>query len=443
MLSQNDRIAFSLNIVSAPAAIAQLAITKAQIAKQAAKLENLDIGNANLITPTNLMIEAYQPEFNYLDGNTRTTFNEQNVIDAANKVIGNYFFPNNTTVTVPSLAAMNNVWPRPNPYALTFAIGKNANETYSPFTGEPQSITAISALIALTSTHQDIENTSGQYATQGNAMAMPPVSDSVQPYPAVQTLKSNLVAAVSAYRAVLTSELASIVTSDTNPTNASNNTAAAAAVTTTIAALDTWLGNPDFHPVPGSITTYAAFYAYDSSTLAPTKLHSTQLSALQTALTARQAAINIRIAQLTTLLGTISQNLTTGVVIGTGLYFKRYSFLALRLNALSGSLTQLLALSGTMNAQDAIAANIASTAATYATVVPSTRFATPANGTSTIAVLDASAFLVGEKVYVFAEDQVELLRAIKSINGNSVILNDSVPAKYSPASNARIYKDLT
>ena len=120
-----------------------------------------------------------------------------------------------------------------------------------------------------------------------------------------------------------------------------------------------------------------------------------------------------------------------------------FGFLTLRLNVLGGSLTQVAALKNTTSAQDQISGNVTSTANTYSTIVAATALAAPANGTAVIGVLDASKFAAGDLVFVYAEGQTELQRAIKSINGNSITLNDAVPSKYSPASGARIYKDLT
>jgi hypothetical protein len=441
MLAQNDRIAFSLNIVSAPAALAQFATAKAQVATLITTAQNLDTANANLLNPVNAKVTAYQAEFNYLDGNLRTTFSEQNIQDAANKVINNYFFPNNTNTVVPSISSLNNVWPKPNPYALTYAIGKNGTETYGTTTGETVLASQILSLITSAASHQDIENTSGENATEGNPTAMPPVADSIQSYAAVQTLKTNLVSAVNSYVTLLGQESAAIVTNDSNPTNQANNNAAKAAIQTILTAFNTWLAYPDFKVPP--VSTYAAFYAYNSALLAPTKLHSTQLVALQTAINARSAAVAARISQLNTLLGTITQDISTGIATGTGLYGQRYSFLSLRLNSLGGSLTQLAALKGTTSAQDSVSANITSTASTYSSILPTTMLAGPANGTPVIAVLNSSAFAVGDSVYVFAEGQTELQRSIKTISRNSVTLNDTIPSKYGPASNARMYKDLT
>ena len=440
MLSQSDRIAFSLNIVSAPGAIANFASAKVAVMSQVTALQSLDSANSNLFAPVNDKINAYQGEFSYLDSNGRTIFTEQDIQNSGNKIINNYFFPNNTSVTVPSLSATNNVWTKPTPYALTYAIGKNVSEAYNAITGEASLTSSILAAISLAATHQDIENTSGQNATQGNPGTLPPVPDSIQSFPAVVAIKNNLASLVNSYLALLIAEKASIVTNDSNVAIQAQNSAAISAISTIQSALNIWSAYVDFQTPP--VSTYAAFYAYSSSLLAPTKLYSSQLAALQSAVNARLATNASRIAQLNVILGTVSQDISTGVASGSGLYFKRYSFLSLRLNSLGGSLSQYLALSGTTNAQTAAAANIASTAATYQSILSTTKFSAPANGTAVFGVMDSSQFAIGDTVFLYAEGQVELQRSVKSINGNSMTLNDVVPSKYTPASNARMYKDL-
>src|SRR6185369_9395356 len=96
-------------------------------------------------------------------------------------------------------------------------------------------------------------------------------------------------------------------------------------------ALNTWLAYSDFNTAHGQ-TTCAGFNAYNSNLLAPTKLHSTQLSALSTALSSRSSFVTTRISQLDTNLGTIVQDVSTGdLTSSSGLYGQRYGFLSLRL----------------------------------------------------------------------------------------------------------------
>lgn len=459
MLSQADRIAFSLKIVGADAQVAAVAGAQAQVASVLQQAQNLDNANANLFNGANDLVNLYQTELNLLDGNLRTTVTEQDVKDAANKKLRNFFFPNDTSVTVPSLASLHNVWIQFTPFALSYGVGKNYTQSYSTVTKEGDLIGNIISLITSAGGNADIENTTGQtcgmtggtcslpsYTTESTCVTaggvwtgVEAISDSAQ----IHTLLTNLTAAVTALQSFATSEAASIPTTDTNPTNSAQNAAALAYINSTLLpALAAWLANPDFNTAHGQ-TTCAGFYAYHPALLAPTKLYSGQLSTLLSALNARSAFITTRIGQLNTILGDISQDLSTGVATYTGLYGRRYSFLDLRLNVIGGSLSQLTSLQSSSSAQTAVQANIVSTKNTYYSILPTSAFGASANGTGIISVKDASFLSVGDQVYVYAEDQVELVRAVKAINGKSITLNDSIPAKYTTASQARIYKDLT
>jgi hypothetical protein len=463
-LSQADRLAFSLNIVTAPGKLAAFNASQAQTAAEIQKLVNLDAANKGLFDTPNNLTTAYQSEMNMLDGNLRTTIAEQNIQDAASRVIQNYFFPNDQSVTVPDLVANHNVWIRIPPFALSYAIGKNYTEGYGTTQKEADLITPILTLISSATSFTNIELTTGQscapsgtcslgptYTTQAACIAATPTPgvwtpgpDVIANDPAIQTLKTNLVAAVNAYKAFLQAEVAVIVTNDPNSTNQAQNNAAINNINNVIIpALNTWLAYVDFNTAHGQ-TTCAGFNAYNSNLLAPTKLHSVQLSALQTAINTRNSSLATRISQLQTVLGTITQDLTTGeLTSSSGLYGKRYGFLLLRLHTLDGSLSKLKALQNGKGAQDSIKANITNTKNTYMSILPTSILAAAGNGTPSISVADASFLSPGDTVYVAADNQDELQRAVKAITGNTIVLNDVIPAKYAPSSNARIYKDIS
>lgn len=460
-IPKDDRIAFSLKIVGADEEVKGLDMAKAQLQVEIDKTQKLDTANNNLFIPVNVLVNSYQSEFNMLDGNLRTTIVEQDIVDGANKKIQNHFFPNDINVSVPSLASLNNIWPRVKPFALTYAIGKNYTEGYGSTTKEPDLINAALAYISAATGFTDIENTSGQHCVVTGTCSNPiytdqptcvlnggiwtPGPDSIISFPAVQTLKTNLVTAINTLKTFLLTEVSNIVTNDPNATNQALNNAAINNINNVIIpALNTWLGYVDFNTAHGQ-TTCAGFNSYNSNLLAPTKLHSSQLSVLQSALNTRLSYVSTRVSQFTsTILGTISQDINTGELISSsGLYGKRYNFLVLRLNALGGSLSRLVGLQASSNAQDSIKANILSTKAIYLSILPTSIFKAPGNGTSTIAVVTTSYFSPGDAVWIMAEGQEELQRAVKSVSGDTIVLNDIVPQKYRQSEKARIYKDIS
>jgi hypothetical protein len=245
---------------------------------------------------------------------------------------------------------------------------------------------------------------------------------------AIHALLNNMKTAVNALLTFVTTEAGLIVTTDKSAPNQAQNAAAVSNINTVlIPALNTWIALSDF----------------ESSGAGPSKMHSTQMTALSTALSNRSTFIATRIGQLNTTLGTITQNVTDGSVTGSGLYFTRYNFLVLRLNLLSGSLSQLSGAKSASAAQTNVSASIKSAANTYGSILPTTALAANANGTPSINVVDSSKYSIGDTVYVMADDQVELQRAVKSISGKMITLNDVVPAKYTISSAARLYKDLS
>lgn len=465
-LSQSDRLAFSLAQVQAAAQISAINTAKGQVQTSIDKFQALDDGNKNLFLAPNALVNQYQTEFSYLDSNVRTQILEQDIQDSANRKLQNHFFPNDTSVTVPPLAAQHNVWVRVSPFALTYAQGLNYTLGFAGSTQkEGDLITAVQALITSAATYMDIELTSGQHCTNpGGTCSIPmyvtqvtcegalptpgiwtPGVDTIASFPAVVTLKSDLVTAVNNLITFLNTEVASIVTTDKNTGNQTQNNAAIANINTTlIPALNAWLAQPDFNPVPGSVTTCVQFYSYDPNLLAPTKLHGPQLAALQTALTNRSSFIPTRITQLGAILGSITQDLSDGsITASSGIYGQRYGFLSLRLNILTGSLTQLNGLKNTTGAQAAIADSIAQNKNTYYSIIPTSALQGPGNGTATLSLVDVTFIAQGDVVYLAADNQPEIVRGIKSINGKSVVLSDVVPPQYSPATNGRLYKDLT
>lgn len=458
-MTKDDRTAFSLKIVSADAEAAGLDAAKASLLTQQATIQKLDTANKNLFDPSNALANAYQGELAQLSGIVRSTIVEQDILDAAAKKIRNHFFPNDTTAVVPSLSGLNNVWPRVQPFALTYGIGKNYVEVYPGTTAtEASVISPITTLITSAGAFLDIENTSGEHVATSGTCSLPGFTDqatcvlnsgiwtagpsSIVTYPAVVTLKTNLITAVNALKTFLTAEVALIPTTDT--ANQAQNQAAINNINSVIlAALNAWLAQPDFNPVPGSVSP-TQFPTYDPNLLAPTKLHSSQLATLQAALNARLAFITTRISQIGTVLGNIVQDVSTGNITSqTGIYGKRYGFLLLRLNALGGSLTQLNSLQTASGAQDSIKVNTLATKATYQTILPTSSLKSNASNSAMIHLIDTSFIAVGDTVYVYAEGQDELLRGVKAIAGDLVTLNDVIPAKYTTSIKARLYKDLS
>lgn len=460
MLIKADRIAFSANIIEADAKIKGLEDASAQIQKIADKDQALDTANTHLYLPLNVLVNAYQSEFNFIDGQIRSSILEQDIVNSASKILGNFFFPNNVLLTIPSLSAKNNVWTQINPFALAYGVGKNYDQTYGSGPSELALISDAQALISSVSLYTNIQATTGQHCVNTSGTCSIPMYtnqidclansgiwtpvESIQSYPAVQSLKTDLVNKINAILSNANAEAAAILANtDADPTRAAQNLAAKNYINTTlIPAINTWLAYADFNTAH-SQTTCVGFNGYNSNLLAPTKLHSTQLTVLVSVLTARTTFLNTRVTQLNTNLGSVSQDIDTGEYSGSGFYKTRLDYLNLRINVMTGSLTSLVNDQQSIQIQTEIQNSLRENKSIYMSVVPTTKLAASGNGTAIISLVDSSLYSPGDTVYIISDTQDELVRAIKSISGKSVQLNDVVPTKYSTSDNVRFYKDNT
>jgi len=460
MLSQSDREAFSLAIINDASQISGLQMSMAALQPQEAKDQALDTANTNLFTDVNPLINEYQAEYNLIDGNLRTSITEQNILDSANRIVGNFFFPNSTTLSIPSLSAQNNIWLVTTPFALAYGLGQNYNQTYTTGTAENTLISNIQALITSAGSYSNINLTSGQWCVDGGTCSIPMYTnevdclahsgvwtptETIENYPAVQTLGANLASAVNSLVTQLNLEVTALnAISDPNSTNQAQNTAALAYINSTLLpALNTWLAYPTFNPTSG-LSTCAAFNSYPASSLAPTQLYSTQLAALSSAINARATFLSTtRTSQLNTVLGTITQNITTGLFSGSGLYFNRFNFMNLRLNLLTGSLTILTSDQQVLSTQTTMIANLNQQIATYQSVCPTVLLSASGNGTPVVSLASSVGFNVGDTVYIASNSQPELQFAVKSINGSSMNLSSLLPTKYTTLDQVRIYRDAT
>lgn len=459
-LSQDDRISFSKKMVEGPFLIAAINKSKTSIVAEKAKVEKLDLAHKNLVDGRTAPINGYQAELILLDGITRSTLTEQDQQDAANLVLGNHLYPNNVTNPPPSTAP--SVWTKTKPYARNKAVGKFYNEAYgATVTKESDLIAAVQTSISsIQSTYATIEQVTGQHCTTpGGTCSLPsfttqstcttgggvwtPGTDTIATYPDMVTALNNLISSVNTLKTFLISEASSVYTSDYDSTRKTQSQAAIDNINNVIIpAINTWLAYSDFNTAHGQ-TTCVGFYSYNPTLLGATKLQTSQITALLSALTARLTFASSRQSQLTSYLGSITQDLSTGDVTGDGLYFERWSFIQLRLNMLGGSLFALKGYERAQGAQDDQIANINAANATYSLILKTTAFAAPASGTEFLNVKSTAGFSVGDNVFVIADGQPELVRSIKAIDGNRVTLGQPVPANYRDSSFGRMYKDLT
>jgi hypothetical protein len=412
MLQKKDRIQFSLRIVSSTDTISGINAAQVAMAPGIEKAKLLDEANQSIFNTANDLVNGYQRELNLIDGVLRTEITEQDMVDSANRKIRNFFYPNDINTSVPSLSSNNNVWIRTIPFAKTYAIGKNYQESNSTILDyEDDILNKIQSLLSSAGSFSELDLTTGGSPT---------------PNPLIHALKDDLVIEVNRLISVLNAQILVIVSGDSDVVRQSENNIAISNINNLLSLLNTWMSYPDFGALP------------------PTKLSLAQRTALASIINDRVSFLITRKSQISNNLGFVNQDLNTGLIISkSGLYGVRFDRINLRLNLFTGSLVEYMNAINAKDVQNTIKSAVDDQKNTYMSMVPTSALKSPSNNTDKISVMDPSLFSVGDNVFICAENQEELARAIKSINGDILTLNDSVPARYRPSEMARVYKDIT
>ena len=471
-LTQAERIEISKKIIDIPLQNAAFDNIKANLDANLIKITNEDNANKSLMDNNTAFIDPYQSELTQLDGNARTVLVEQDVVDGAQKIKQNYFFPNDNQVSLPNVP--DGIWKFLAPFSGSIAIGKNYTEAF-PTTGNIKEqdkidtvnaqITIIEAAIAGTrSTGLECsEDASGSCAGETSPPQTTQITceadggvwtpsggpDSYSPEAVIQQALIDIVAAVNDWKSFMLAEKALILTTDTDTGRQADNDSAIAEIDASVAVLDSWLLYDDWDtttvlPSGSGGTACTAFAAMVAANFVASKLRAAELQEITDEITGREIVISNRITQLNTNLGSVGQDLSTGEInaSGSGLYDNRYKAINVRLNLLGGSLNKKLGNARGQDAQDAQKATNASAAALYNSVMKVSIMKAPASNTGTIHVMDTADFAIGNTVYLVAEDQAELTGSILNISGNTVFLDFNVPAKYTHTNRSRLYKIL-
>lgn len=430
-LTQDERIAISRKLIAIPVenALADQIKLQLEVVRLAAKKR--DDSNTKLLNENNTEINGYQEELERQNGSGHTQLAEQDFIDSVGHILQNPFFSNDSNNPFPGVP--DGIWKHFVPVSLTKAIGKTNLAAYGSVQKEQDLIDAINTQITLMEGYVDIERSTGLHCV--------PV-DTIQPYVALQVVGTDLIAAVQAWENFITTTFGIIVTTDTDPTRSAQNIASKIDITNAISVIDTWQAIDTYVAYPG-VVTCVAFYAYDPLTLNPSKFRAGELDILKAEITARQAFIATRVAQLDANLGTIVYDPLNGRILSaTGFFGIRFRYTDLRLNLMSGSLSAVKAAENGQNAQDELKASNDNAELAYSGVLTVTVFKAPAVGTGVIHVKDASGFSVLDSVYIVANEQTEISATISSISGNIVYLDTQIPKNYRQDNGARLYKVL-
>lgn len=435
-LSQEDRIAISKKIIDIPRENASAENIKSQLDAEKAQAQKADDANKNLMNGLEVFINGYQAELSKYDGNDRKVLTEQNMLDSANRIIRNYFFPNDALTPLPNIP--DGTWKFFPPFAGSLAVGKNYEEGYDTLSSyEDKIIADMNGFIATIEVLFDATRSTGDECISGTP------NDTIQPSATMQTAGSGLITAVQAWEDLLIAIDALIVTTDTDATRSAQNTAAKDDITNAKSVIDTWQALNDYDTVTSIPANCAIFEAEPSTSFLPSKFRDFELDVLKAEITARQAFLITRKAELNINLGSINQDYNTGDILGgSGFYFKRFRFIDMRLNTMVGSLTKLRGFERGKDAQQQLqnSNNLAQGALTD--TISASAFRAPATNTTSVHVLDGTLFSPSDSVYIVSDTQQEISANIVSIDGNRIVLDTKIPEKYRHTENARLYKVL-
>ena len=456
-LTESQRTEISKKIVSIPAENAQADELIVDLEAARVKAVDKDNGNKDIMDDKTELIDDYENELERLDSDERTHLTESHIQDSADKILGNFFYNNDQSIPTP--ACPLGVWANFVPNGYNVAVGKNYNETYGTVQKEQDLIDVVNTEIANMEAESGVGRSTGQECVGASVgfctptatpdtevqcgieggVWTPPTPDTIQNDPAIQTISTNLKAAVQAWEDFMNITDGVICTIDTDPTRSSENIAARADITNAISVIDTWQALGDFDTTHGQ-TTCAGFNAIDPLTLDPTKYRAAELDTLKAEITARQSFLTTRIAQVVAYLGSVTQDSGGIITAADGLYGDRFRIVDLRLNLMSGSLSEAKGYEQGKNAQNELKASNVNAELAYDGVMKAILFMAPAAGTGTIHVMSAVDFSATDSVYICAEDQSEIAATIDSIDGNIIYLSVDIPKKYRQDALARMYK---
>ena len=465
-LTKQDRIELSLKLAGAAEEKSAVDKTIAIVDQAKIRAEAKDSPNKTLLDERTALINPYQNELKLLDGITRTELTESIVLNSAKRVLGNSFFPNQTSVPLPSIPA--GVWLYFVPFSRTHAIGKNNLEAYTATggRGEQTVIAEINAKITLIEAKIIATRATGKKGqTTGTCVgATPPGSGTTQALcvanggvwtsgpdafvadTVTQGLLTDLKTLVQEWEDTLNSEK-SIISSmtDTNSTRKTQNLSAISDINNSLVLINNWQAVQDYDTTTALPSTIAAFNALTQSYFQQTKMQPTTLQNLKNELTARSSYVTTRVGQVSgsNYLGSITQDMTTGSITATqGLYGERMLFINMRINAVGGTLSEVVGFSISKSSQNEIKQSVDLASQGIGLVMKATKAAAPGIDTKYMNFENLSGFSAGDRVYLVADDQEELSGSIEEVTGNRAKLTFPVSKKYTTSNNTRIYKLL-
>lgn len=408
-LSSSDRKSISKKYVNIPDENISFQANIDNLEDLITEFQNLDASYKTLFDEANELVDFYHPEIDELEGQVRTSIIEQDIINSAEKIVGNFFFPNDDANPTPFLS--DGIWKELKTYAKNKVVGKTYSEAYTTQTSESDYMAAVSALTA--SIFADYSQTERQTGTPD--MPPPPPFN-------LATDLAALVTAVNDWESSLTAQETALL-ANTDSQQTTEIATALADVQNALAEIASW----------EALADYAVGGKVDDSGLA----------ILNDEIAARTAFIPTRIGEIDSRLGDVSQNADGTIASQSGLYSARYVPLDLRLNLAEGSLSKQKGLELAKRVQQENIANNNDTLQYFTdNVLVASKLSEDATGTNTITVEDGSLFSVSDSVYIVSETVAEVSATITDINSNTITLDTIIPSTFITGDLARLLKEV-
>ena len=235
-------------------------------------------------------------------------------------------------------------------------------------------------------------------------------------------LKSSIDAEVTSWASDLTAEISALADNQAPEPYKTQNITASTNATGTKATLTTWQAKP------ATGTGVSRYGAPLDATITPL-------------ITSRGVQITARKTEIETALGTVTQG-ADGSYTGSGMYFKFFDNVNIRINKTAGTLRQYYQQSTIGSALDQQSGLTKSTSSRDSQTFLVRTFTADADGTNIIQLNDVGSLTVGESVKIMTNTQQVITTTISSITDLKVQLAASVPATYTKTDQARLVVQL-
>lgn len=481
-LTQPQRIQISGEILDLPAKIAAANATTAQLADVKTDLQNQDGSLKIFFDKYNDIANAYQTERRWVDGTTYATVTNTDVDNGAQKAPGNKFFPTDGSWIKfqPQKHASTEGLPTTNSaddeleiftrsletngltallnYLLNGQTSGVADDTlamaYTPgsgtmtvtaggqtvgnliivegggFSGLFRVTAAVGPLLTVTevippdgtlpmTTSNVLENIVAFTNTERNTL----VSTIYQNV--LTGITNKIIASVLLWETAIDNQLTQLnANGDSRSPQAAEITAAKTDINNAKSIIDTWQAFPN-----------------TGTMLNDSKFVNVNITPLQSEVTARQSFSSTRNTQITTALGSITQN-ADGTYSGTGIYLLRFQQIDARINLAGGPLTEYYEKNVATAALAQIVTNANNRSSTFTSELRSEALSDNPTGNNVVKVADNTGFAVSDTIFVMADGETELTGTISAIAAPNITLSFTVPATYTKDKKARIYKQL-